>query len=326
MTLEVGDRRIKLTNLDKPLWPDFAKRDLLTYLAKVSPWYLPHLRDRPLTLIRMPDGVDGPRFYQKHPDGSLPDWAETVVVYSDHNVGDETLIVCQDLATLLWLGQMGALELHSWYSRTRAEPDGAEGTRDFAGSLENMRASILNHPDYVVFDLDPVRPDERAAPAFDPGRFASVRKAALWLKEVLDSLGLPSKVKTSGRSGLHVYVPIARNLDFDVVRALSVTIAQHLKALHPREIALEWAVNKRVGEVFVDTNQNVRGKTLASIYSPRATPWGSVSMPLHWDEVPGADPRAFTLATAPARLAEVGDIWGDFLECKADLKATLGMG
>lgn len=326
MTLEVGGRRLKLTNLDKPLWPDFAKRDLLTYLAKVSPWYLPHLRDRPLTLIRMPDGVAGQRFYQKHPDGSLPDWAETVVVYSDHNVGDETLIVCQDLATLLWLGQMGALELHSWYSRTQAEPDGAQGTRNFAGSLENMRASILNHPDYVVFDLDPVRPDEKSAPAFDPGRFASVRKAALWLKEVLDALGLPSKVKTSGRSGLHVYVPIARNLDFDAVRALSVTIAQHLKVLHPRDITLEWAVNKRVGEVFVDTNQNVRGKTLASIYSPRATPWGSVSMPLHWDEVPSADPRSFTLATAPARLAEVGDLWGDFLDCKVDLRATLGLG
>lgn len=326
MTLEVGDRRVKLTNLDKPLWPDFTKRDLLTYLAKVSPWYLPHLRDRPLTLIRMPDGIDGQCFYQKHPDASLPEWVETVVVYSDHNVGDETLIVCQELATLLWLGQMGALELHSWYSRTRAEPDGGQGTRDFAGNLDNMRGSLLNHPDYLVFDLDPVRSDERSAPVFDPARFASVRKAALWLKETLDSLGLPSKVKTSGRSGLHVYVPIVRNLDFDAVRALSQTIAQYLKQLHPREITLEWAVAKRVGEVFVDTNQNVRGKTLASIYSPRATPWGSVSMPLHWDEVANVDPRAFTLATAPARLAEVGDVWGDWLECKADLRSQLGIG
>jgi bifunctional non-homologous end joining protein LigD len=326
MTLEVGERRLKLTNLDKRLWPDFTKRDLLVYLARVSPWYLPHLADRPLTLIRMPEGIDGPRFYQKHPHAGQPEWIETVVVYSDHNVGNETLLICQELATLLWLGQMGALELHSWYSRTRPEPDGGEGTRDFADSLDNMRGSLLNHPDYVVFDLDPVRPDEKAAPAFDPRRFANVRRAALWLKEALDGLGLPALVKTSGRSGLHVYVPIARNVDFDLTRAVSQTIAQYLKQHHPREIALEWAVAKRVGEVFVDTNQNVRGKTLASVYSPRAAPWGSVSMPLRWDEVETADPRSFTIATAPARLAEVGDVWADWLARKADLRRQLGVG
>src|SRR5947207_3099576 len=117
------------------------------------------------TLIRMPDGVNGQRFYQKHPDGSAPEFVETVVGYSDHIVGDVTMILCQNVASLIWLGQMGALELHSSYSRIVPEPEGVNATQDFAGSLENVKGSILNYPDFVVFDLDPVRPDEKSAPA-----------------------------------------------------------------------------------------------------------------------------------------------------------------
>src|SRR5262249_41946812 len=197
-------------------------------------------------------------------------------------------------------------------------------TRSFSGNLENMRGSLLNHPDYVVFDLDPVRPDERSAPAFEAGRYQRVCQAALWLKEALDQLGLPARVKTTGRSGLHVFVPIVRTMDYDLTRAVSQTVAQYLKQHHPRELALEWHVAKRAGEVFVDTNQNVRGKTLASIYSPRASPWGSVSMPLRWDEVGAVDPTTLTMATAPGRLAEVGDLWSDVIEAKVDLRAKLG--
>jgi bifunctional non-homologous end joining protein LigD len=314
-----------LTNLDKELWPGLTKRDLITYLAQVAPYMLPHLRDRPLTLIRFPNGVAGERFYQKHFAEGRPDFVETVELYSEHNGGDEELIVCNNLPTLLWLGQVGALELHSWYSRVSAEPDGGRGTTSFAGSLENLRGSLLNFPDYVVFDLDPVRPNHADAPKFDRERFKKVCQAAHWLRELLDGLGLGSFVKTTGRSGLHVFVPIERKLDFDAARAISQTIAQYLRRAHPKEITAEFAIQRRTGDVFVDWNQNVRGKTLTSIYSPRATLDATVSMPLRWDEVGRLTPLDLTIRTAPARLREVGDVWAGAVEAKVDLAALVGL-
>src|SRR5207244_2159305 len=196
LLLEVEGHRIGLTNLEKELWPGLAKRDLIVYLARVAPYMLPHLRDRPLTLIRFPNGIAGERFYQKHFAEGRPDFVETVTLHSEHNGGDEELIVCNNLATLLWLGQVGALELHAWYSRVSAEPDGGRGPTRFAGPLENLRGSLLNFPDYVVFDLDPVRPNHAGAPRFDRERFKKVCQAAHWLRELLDGLGLGSFVNT----------------------------------------------------------------------------------------------------------------------------------
>ena len=324
LTLEVGGHQLAVTNLDREYWPGLTKRQLLQYLAKVSPYLLPHLKDRPLTLIRYPEGIDGERFYQKHWPKGKPEFVDEVVVYSDHNVGDEQLVIVNNLAALLWTGQMGALELHSWYSRTVPEPDGARGHRQFSGSIENMRGSILNHPDYVVFDLDPVRPEGQSEPRFEREKFKRVCDAAHWLRELLDTLSVSSFVKTTGRSGLHVFVPIKRQLDFDATRAISQTVAQFLKAQHPAEIALEFAVRKRVGEVFVDTNQNVRGKTLASIYSPRATPTATVSTPLRWDEVGKVTPTDFTILTVPERVGLLGDLWGGVYEAKSDLAGLTG--
>jgi bifunctional non-homologous end joining protein LigD len=146
---------------------------------------------------------------------------------------------------------------------------------------------------------------------------------ALWLKELLDSLSLSSFVKTTGRTGLHVYVPILRHLDYDSVRSASATIGQFLLRQHPREITMDWAVTKRAGKVFFDHNQNARGKTLASVYSPRPLPEAAVSMPLRWDELGSVYPTDFTILTAPERLAQVGDLWAGILEAKHDLKAML---
>src|SRR5262249_16114431 len=197
----------------------------------------------------------------------------------------------------------------------------------FAGSIENMQASVLNYPDFVVFDLDPYlysgREGRGEEPELHPEGFAATSQAALWLKDMLDSLGLTSFVKTTRKTGLRIYVPIKRTLDYHATHSISETLARVLAQQHPREVTIEWAVDKRRGKVFADYNQNVRGKTLASIYSPRVLPWAAVSMPLRWDEVGKVFPTDFTILTAPDRLRVVGDLWADIQDRKVDLAGAL---
>jgi bifunctional non-homologous end joining protein LigD len=333
ITLEAGPHKIPLTNLDKPLWPaaggrrPLTKRDLLAYLAKVSPYLLAHLRDRPLTLLRFPDGIEGQRFYQKHWEQPLPPFVETVRLFSEHNEGDQEYLLCNNLATLLWLGQVATLEFHPWLSRIDPRPDAEELSIEFTGSLEAIERSVLNYPDFIVFDLDPFIYSGREAPGAEPElnreAFARTREAAWWLKELLDSLSLPSFVKTTGKTGLHVYVPIVRRLDFDAARAACETIGRFLVRAHPAEVTMEWAVERRARKVFVDYAQNVRGKTLASVYSPRALAGAPVSMPVRWDELDRVYPTDFTIETAPDRLRERGDLWAGILDAKRDLLAAL---
>src|ERR1051326_8782088 len=211
----------------------------------------------------------------------------------------------------------------------------------FAGSVETMQRSVLNYPDFVVFDLDPYLYSGREArgeePELHPEGFAATCQVALWLKEMLDSLGLASFVKTTGRTGLHIYVPITRTLDYHATHTISETLARVLAQQHPREVTIEWAVDKRRGKVtiewavdkrrgkvFAESNQNVRNKTLASVYSPRVLPWAAVSMPLRWEEVGGGVfPTDFTILTAPERLQTLGDLWSGILEAKQDLAGLL---
>jgi len=329
LLLEVEGHKVSLSNLDKEMWPPLGgrpaltKRDLLVYLASVSPYILPHLRARPLTLVRYPEGIRDGGFYQKHWDAPLPEFVATVRLWSDSNAGDGDYLMCNNLATLLWLGQTAALELHTWYSRVDPGPDGYHLSLEFAGSEEKIRGSLLNYPDFIVFDLDPYVA-EPGRPGADGKAFARVCEVALYLKELLDSLSLSSFLKTSGRTGLHVYVPILRELDYDAVRAVAETLGRFLVRAHPREVTMEWTVEKRRGKVFYDHNQNARGKTLACVYSPRATPEATVSMPLRWDELPNVHPADFTIVTAPARLQEIGDLWGRILEEKHSLAGLLG--
>jgi bifunctional non-homologous end joining protein LigD len=333
LTLRVAGHRIALANLDKALWPARGKQraltklDLLVYLTKVSPWLLPHLKDRPLTLKRFPDGIDGEAFYQKHWSDSLPAFVDRVLLYSDHLEGDQEYLLCNNLPTLLWLGQIADIELHTWYSRIDPEPDGRHLTTQFSGSLRNIKGSALNYPDYIVFDLDPYlysgREKEGAEPELNRAAFAKTREVAHWLREVLDSLSLAAFVKTSGRTGLHVYVPVLRRFDYDAVRAAAGAVGQHLMQQHPQEITMEWAVGKRKGKVFFDHNQNSRGKTLASAYSPRPSPEASVSVPLSWEELDKVYPTDFTILNVPDRLARTGDRWGGILDAKQDLGRLL---
>jgi bifunctional non-homologous end joining protein LigD len=333
LILKVDGHEIAFSNLNKIFWPAHGdepartKRDLVIYFAQVAQYVLPHLRDRPLTLVRFPNGIAGGHFYQKHYEQPIPSFVETVWLYSDHNKGDGEYILINNLATLLWLGQLADIELHTWYSRVNPAGDAEDIPTTFAGSLENMQQSSLNYPDFVVFDLDPYlysgKEARGAEPELHPEGFAATSQVALWLKEMLDQLGLASYVKTTGRTGLHIYVPITRKLDYHATHSISETLARFLEQQHPKEVTTEWAVDKRKGKVFADYNQNVRGKTLASIYSPRVLPWAAVSMPLRWDEVSKVFPTDFTILTVPDRLHKVGDLWADILDKKHDLAGAL---
>ena len=331
--LEVAGVELAVTNLDKVLWPETAeqraltKRDLLHYLATVSPWLLPHLRDRPLTLTRYPNGIEGGSFYQKHYDRPPP-FVETITVYTDSANGDQQAILCNNLPTLLWLGQLADLELHVSLARVSPQPDAGHLGASFSGSKAQVEASLLNYPDFVLFDLDPYiyAGTERAGdePELNRRAFTKAVEVARGLKELLDAASLSSFVKTSGATGLHICVPVLRQFDYAAVRSVAETFGGFLQRARPRDVTLEWSVDKRGGKIFVDVNQNARIKNLAAAFSPRPKPGAPVSMPLRWDELDEVYPTDFTILTAPARIAEVGDPWADILSHKHDLAALLG--
>jgi len=332
-TIRVAGEEIKLTNLDKVFWPPFGeapplyKRDLVEYYVKVAPYLLPHLRDRPLTLTRYPNGVTARPFYQKHYAQPIPDFVETVTIWSEHTRSDGEYILCNNLPTLVWLAQIADLELHAWMSRVDPEPDAHGRGRDFAGSEAAMDASALNYPDFMIFDLDPYiysgNEGDGEEPEFNKRGWEKTVVVALSLKDMLDQLRLSSFVKTSGKTGLHVYVPILRHYDFDDVRAATQTIGRFLMQQQPKDVTLEWDTSKRRGKVFFDANQNTRGKTLAAQYSLRPTAWAGVSTPIAWSELAKLDPTSLNLRTVPERLAQRGDTWSDILSRKNDLAALI---
>ena len=332
LQLAVGSHQLRASNLDKVMWPAHAeepavtKRGLLRYLAEISPWLLPHLRDRPVTLTRYPDGIAGPSFYQKHYE-QAPDFVDTVSIYVDSSSGDQTAILCNNLPTLLWLGQLADLELHISLARANPEPDAHHLSMVFGGSKEQVERSALGHPDFVLFDLDPyVYAGTEAAgeePQLNRRAFAQTVEVARWLKELLDAASLSSFVKTSGATGLHVYVPILRQFDYRTVRSVADTFAGFVRRAHPQQVTLEWATVKRAGKIFIDVNQNARIKNLAAAFSPRPKPGAPVSMPLLWDELDDVYPTDFTIRTALARITEAGDPWADILDHKHNLQALI---
>ncbi len=322
--------QVRITHPERVFWPDdgFSKRDLLEYYAAAAPYLLKHLRDRPLTLKRYPNGIFGKHFYQKHVEIELPDFVEREALFAEQHQSAGDHVLCNNVETLLWLGQMGNLELHPWYSRVTGVPDARRLPRTFSRSIEDLEQSVVNYPDFMVFDLDPyVYSGEEPLghePALNPDGYVRTCQAAWWLKEVLDQLRLSSFVKTSGKTGLHVFVPILRHYDYDMVRGMSEQICRYVLNLHPRELTMEWAVIRRRGKVFLDHNQNTRGKTLASVYSPRALPGAPVSMPLRWDELDRVFPSDFTIANALERIEQVGDLWENILDAKTDLAMAWG--
>ncbi|HKQ27328.1 MAG TPA: non-homologous end-joining DNA ligase, partial [Burkholderiales bacterium] len=331
-TLSVEGQQVKLSNLDRVYWPAepslkqpaLTKRDLLRYFAQVSPYILPHLADRPLTMIRMPDGINGQRFFQKHWEQERPPFVETITVFSGHKEESHDYLLCNNLPTLLWLAQSGTLEFHIWHSRARPGPDAKSESTDYASSEAAIDGSVLNYPDYVVFDIDPYiysgKEKKGDEPELNTVAFEKGKEVAFWLRALLQTMKLDAIVKTSGKTGLHVFVPIKRTIDFDAAREVSELVGRHLVRLHPKDVTVEWSVPKRTGKIFMDYNMNVRGKTLNVAYSPRGAPGAPVSMPLTWEELAGAHPLDFLMSNAPERLAETGDRWQDALGRKQSLE------
>lgn len=318
--LSIGEHEVAVTHLDRVYWPADAtlvdaltKRDFLRYLVQASAVMLPHLADRPLTLFRWPEGVAGRRVLMKHWEIRLPRFVERVDVFSESKGRADQYILCNNLATLVWLGHMGTLEFHAWHSRVVAGADAPGASTGFASSLAALRDSVLERPDYLLFDIDPFiysgRETRAKQPELSEAAFARSRDVALWLGELLDGMRLASYVKTSGKTGLHVVVPIERTLRYDAVRAIACFIGDHLARAHRDAITLDWQVERRTGKVFIDCNMNVRGKSMTVPYSPRGLPGAPVSMPLAWSALPRAHPLDFTIASLAGRRSTWRDAW-----------------
>ncbi len=300
MTNEVrkGKRVLKLSNLDKPFWPEegITKGDLLAYYRAVAPALNPHLKDRPFTMKRYPDGAYGKFFFQKDAPKHMPEWIPRVplVVTTRDTPRQRRKIqapLVNDELALLWMVNMGCIDLNTWYSRV----------------------DKADRPDFVLFDLDPS----------DDVGFKETIEVALLVKQALEALELESVVKTSGSDGIHVLVPIARRHTYDETREFSEIIASALARTHRGLVTTEWTRAKRRG-VLIDSNQNGEGKTIASVYSVRPREGAPVSTPLRWDEVKETlDPRAFTMDVVRSRIEEHGDLFEPVLRGRQSLGAAL---
>jgi bifunctional non-homologous end joining protein LigD len=287
-----GRRELDVSNLDKLFWPDegITKGDLLDYYEAVAPVLVPHLRHRPFTMRRYPDGAYGKAFFQKDAPKHMPEWIKTFTAPVSANREVRFPIVDDELA-LLWMVNMGCIDMNAWYSRVD-KPD---------------------RPDFVLFDLDPT-PEVP---------WTQTLEIALVLRELLDALELQSFPKTSGGKGFHVLVPLDRRSTYGDSRRFAELVAGAIVRAHPKLATTEWSKARRRG-VLIDANQNGEGKTIASPYSVRPHPGAPVSAPLHWDEVENAlDPSAFTMDAVLARVQEHGDLAAGLLTTRQSLSRAL---
>jgi bifunctional non-homologous end joining protein LigD len=292
-----GRRTLRLSNLDKIFWPEagITKGDLLAYYREIAPALLPHLRDRPFTMKRYPDGWQGNHFFQKDAPSHMPEWIKTRTYRSTSRETRQKRTIryplVNDELALLWMVNMGCIDMNTWYSRV----DRPE------------------RPDWVLFDLDP---------SLDVG-FREVVQVALLVKEVLDALGLAGFPKTSGADGFHVLVPVERRSTYDDTRVFAEIVAGTLARTHRGLVTTEWSKAKRRG-VLVDANQNGEGKTIASAYSVRPRAGAPVSTPLRWDEVAeDLDPLDFTLEAVLGRVEREGDVFEGVLTTRQSLGGAL---
>ncbi len=328
----VNGHTIRLSSLNKVLWPgegDLApvtKRDLVAYYAKMSDHLIGHLRDRPISFVRLPEGLGGERFFQKHWEKGRPDFIEVVPIFSSSNTRTTDYVLINNLETLVWMAQMSALEIHPWYSRITRDGGAEDAGSDTGSSEEALDESALNYPDFMVIDLDPMvragHEEEKDEPALNRAGWQMVLEVAQGVKEMLDAIGLRSYPKTSGKAGLHIYVPIKRTYEYEVVRSYCETLGRHLERTMPEHVTMEWSVKKRPEKVFFDHNQNVRGKTLSGPFTVRAVPGAPISMPLRWNQVATTYPTDFTLHSVPAYLATNSDPWADILKDRQILPGT----
>src|SRR3954454_3269113 len=277
---------VKLTSPDRVLFPEdgITKGDVFAYYRKVGPTLVPYLRNRPFTLKRYPHGIDGEVFFQKQAPKGLPDWIPTRRFTTHPREGGSRLVdftLLNSVEAVLWMVQMNCVDMNAWYSRVDKP----------------------HRPEFVLFDLDP--PD---------GGFELAIEVAHLIRALLDEVGLPGYVKTSGADGIHVVAPITRRSTFEQTYSFAERAARLLERRHPGKVTTEWLKKKREG-VLVDHRQNGHGKTIASVYSVRPKPGAPVSTPLHWDElIDGVRPRDFSFKVVLDRVAARGDVVAPVLE------------
>ncbi len=289
--MKSAPKQVTLTHLDKVFWPreGYTKGDVANYYRRISRWLLPYLVDRPQSLKRTPNGIAGPSFFQKDVDHMPPAWVKTKKIYSESTQKQINYIVCQDLPTLLYLVNLGCIEINPWNSRLKS----------------------LHKPDFLIIDLDP-----------EQISFDRVVEVAQTVHQILDELKLPNFCKTSGATGLHIYVPLGAKYDYEQVKKFAYSIVQKAHQRLPQITSLERHPKKRQRKVYLDYLQNNFSQTLAAPYSLRARPGAPVSTPLEWKEVKtGLDPLKFNIKTIFPRLKQKGDLWAPVLGKGVNLKA-----
>lgn len=315
-----------VTNPDKVYWkatkdhPKFLKKNLIEYYEIIAAWILPYLKDRPLSLSRYPNGINGKSFYQKDWDQKKPDFVTTMEIHSEHRGDSINYIVCNNVETLLWIANLGCIEMHPWYSRIK-EFDGC-----YSASHLYEEKCGLNFPDFIVFDLDPYiysgKEKKGQEPEYNIPGFKATVEIAYELKDILKGLTINSYVKTSGKSGLHVYIPISNKYPYEQTKSFAEVMAKLMVSKYPTKVTTEWRTSKRKGKVFFDYNQNARGKTIASVFSLRPTPTATVSMPVSWKKLDSIVPTEYTILSAP-KIIRTNNAWQNILSDKQDIREII---
>lgn len=279
-TLSLSGKQVKVTNLTKVYWPaeGYTKGDLIDYYIRISRYILPYLKDRPQSLNRHPNGIKGPNFYHKDMDtDQIPDWLKTVKLESKTNDDGIDYLICNDQATLVYMANLGCIEINPWHSRY----------------------SNPGYPDYMMLDLDP-----------GDISFTDVVNTALVIKEICDETGIPCFCKTSGATGLHIYIPLGAKYDYDQTRTFAEILAGIAHRRLPSTTSIERPVSKRKDKIYIDFLQNRKSQTIAAPYSVRPRPYATVSTPLLWSEVNHQlSPEMFTIKNIEQRLEKTGDLW-----------------
>ncbi len=293
VSAKVGSRVLKLTNLNKVFWPEekYTKGDLIDYYRKISRTILPYLKDRPESLNRFPDGILGPNFFQKDFAHQPPDWVKTEKIFSESNQKTINYLVCNDQATLIYMANLGCIELNPW----------------------NSRIQKLDYPDFTIMDIDPGKVD-----------FEDVIRTAQYIHRTLDEIKVPNYCKTSGARGLHICIPLGAKYTYDEAKEFTHLIAMLVNQKLPDITSIERSPSKRTRKIYLDYLQNRKAQTLAAPYCLRPKPGAPVSTPLEWSEVrSGLNPRDFNLKTIFKRLEKKGDLWKPVLGKGVDLRSAV---
>lgn len=292
-TTKLPGLKIELSNLDKVFWPELklTKGDLVNYYIAVGSTMLNYLKDRPESMLRHPNGIHGEGFFQKNFTNPIPKFARSYVVHSASTNENVNYLVCNNLDTLIFMTQLGCIEINPWNSRTKND----------------------KKPDWAVMDLDP-----------DGNDFKQVVETAKVVHDVCEEWGVKALPKTSGKTGIHIFIPLGAKYTYEQGRQLTHLIGIEVNKRLPKFTSLERSPEKRPGKIYLDYLQNSRGQTLAAPYSARPTVEASVSTPLDWSEVtPKLHPSQFTIKNMPARLKKVGDLWQGVLTQKNDIAKIL---